>query len=189
MPVGTGSRIGRFCSRLGGFEQEPTTLLARHSPSRSAMNDLRHLCIRTMASIYKGAAAVLVLSSTIRKVATTDNDAERGLVFYLANWNSRLWTFQEDVLAEKLLLQFSDKVLAYDEVAYPRISTSITRGHCVTIPGRVQRDHGWVTPFVTFCEMDFSKDWVPRRAEGALWLLLHLKFSSRPFRRRRLEAV
>jgi hypothetical protein len=100
------------------------------------MNDLRHLCIRKMASIYKGAAAVLVLSSTIRKVATTDSDAERGLAFYLANWNSRLWTFQEGMLAEKLLLQFSDKVLAYDEMAYPQISTSIARGHCVTFPGR-----------------------------------------------------
>lgn len=98
------------------------------------MKALRLKCIRQMASIYKGASAVLVLSSTIQKIRTTDSDAERGLALYLANWNRRLWTFQEGMLAKKILLQFSDQAIDHGKVEYPEVRTSIARGHCVTFP-------------------------------------------------------
>lgn len=118
------------------------------------LKDLRLLCIRKMASIYKGAAAVLVLSSTVRKVATTDSETERGLALYFANWNRRLWTFQEGMLAEKILLRFSDKAINYDDVDYPGVSTSIARGHCVTFPK--QASIGTMAEFVIL--RDFLRD-------------------------------
>jgi hypothetical protein len=98
------------------------------------MKALRLKCIRRMASIYKGASAVLVLSSTIQKIRSTDSDAERGLALYFTNWNRRLWTFQEGMLAKKILLQFSDKAIDHEKVEYPGVRMSIARGHCVTFP-------------------------------------------------------
>lgn len=97
------------------------------------LKQLRHLCIRKMASIYKGASAALVLSSTIRRVAS-DNTIESSLALCLSNWNRRLWTLQEGMLAEKILLQFSDRAVNYDDYDCGNIDVSVARGHCVTFP-------------------------------------------------------
>ena len=75
------------------------------------MRTLRRRSIAKMADIYQAASAVLVLSSTLQAVATTDSEREKGLALYLNNWNRRLWTCQEGLLAKKLLMQFSDKAI------------------------------------------------------------------------------
>lgn len=98
------------------------------------MKERRIRCIRRMASIYKGAAAVLVLSSGVLQVSTTDSEQEQHFALFTSNWNRRLWTFQEGMLAERLLLQFADKSLDHDRVSYREVSKSVNRGHCVTFP-------------------------------------------------------
>lgn len=95
--------------------------------------ELRKLCIRRMAGIYEGATSVLVLSSNVQHIPSTADEFRVGLALYFANWNHRLWTFQEGMLAKKLLFQFSDKALNFQtEMNFPGSARSIMRGHCVT---------------------------------------------------------
>jgi hypothetical protein len=102
---------------------------------QSEMKALRGKCIRKMAKIYTGASAVLVLSSTFRNIASTARDYEIGIAYYLSNWNLRLWTFQEGMLAEKLLIQFSDKAVDYrNDGDFPGVTESVERGYCITFP-------------------------------------------------------
>ncbi|RVX75976.1 hypothetical protein B0A52_00333 [Exophiala mesophila] len=98
------------------------------------MKERRMRCIRQMASIYKGAVGTLVLSANLRKIPSNAPEHERGLALYLTNWVRRLWTFQEGMLSEKILLQFADKVINMDHMIYPEVGRSITRGRCVTFP-------------------------------------------------------
>lgn len=105
----------------------------RDSPEMKAR---RIHCIRQMASIYKGAAGTLVLSANLRQISAKAPEHERGLALYLTNWARRLWTFQEGMLSEKILVQLADKVVNLDHLSYPEVARSIVRGRCVTFPKR-----------------------------------------------------
>jgi hypothetical protein len=100
------------------------------------MKNLRGKCIRRMASIYEGGAAVLVLSSTFRYMPSTASEHEIGIAYYLSNWHRRLWTFQEGMLAENLLIQFSDKAFDYRNDGPSNVSDSVEKGYCVTFPNQ-----------------------------------------------------
>ena len=77
-----------------------------------------------------------------------------GLALYLTNWSRRLWTCQEGVLAQKILLRFSDKDISNDNIDYPAVDVSITRGRCVTFPKNA--GHATMSEFVVL--RDFLRD-------------------------------
>jgi len=109
--------------------------------------DLRKLSIRRMGAIYESAAAVLVLSSDIRRVPSTADEYQKSLAIYFANWNHRLWTFQEGILANSLFLQFKDKALKFIDDMKPPLSTKGPKtGHCIDFPDQAQY-HCMVDPF------------------------------------------
>ncbi|KAI1080626.1 hypothetical protein F5B20DRAFT_579873 [Whalleya microplaca] len=95
---------------------------------------VRREAIRKMADTYKAASAVLVLSSTLEAVSTTDSEEEISLAVYLANWNRRLWTTQEGMLAKVIMLQFADKAVSNHDLEYPGVEKSIASGHCISFP-------------------------------------------------------
>ncbi|GAB1318000.1 hypothetical protein MFIFM68171_08210 [Madurella fahalii] len=78
--------------------------------------------------------AVLVLSSTLEAVASTDSEHDIGLAFYLANWNRRLWTTQEGMLTKVIMVQFADRPVNNDDILYPDVDKSVASDHCVTFP-------------------------------------------------------
>ncbi|GAB1317791.1 Heterokaryon incompatibility domain-containing protein [Madurella fahalii] len=103
-------------------------------PVGGKMRAIRRKAISMMANIYKAASAVLVLSSTFENIATTDPESEIALGLYFTNWNGRLWTFQEGIIANRLLLQFSDKAVIAKTLDTPGVYRSVATGHCVTFP-------------------------------------------------------
>ncbi|EPS45971.1 hypothetical protein H072_21 [Dactylellina haptotyla CBS 200.50] len=98
------------------------------------MKAARKSAIATMTGIYGAASGVLVLSSNLQAISSTDSDAEKGLGLYFTNWNRRLWTWQEGMLAKKLLLQFSNEPIDIYHYELKDGRRSVRRGHCVTFP-------------------------------------------------------
>ncbi|KAI1370224.1 hypothetical protein F4677DRAFT_369790 [Hypoxylon crocopeplum] len=103
-------------------------------PVDKSKKELRRECIRKMGNIYRGAAAVLALSSTLKRVAMTDGNIDRNLATYFANWNRRLWTFQEGMLAKRLFIQLSDRAVDIFQMPHPDVGKSVAIGRCVTFP-------------------------------------------------------
>lgn len=69
---------------------------------------LRKMTISRMRTIYTEAHRVLVLDSRVRSFSRTASQNERGSSLFLSNWQSRLWTFHEGLLARNLFFQFED---------------------------------------------------------------------------------
>ncbi|KAH8586869.1 hypothetical protein B0O99DRAFT_748013 [Bisporella sp. PMI_857] len=70
--------------------------------------DLRKMAISRMRTIYTEAHRILVLDSWIRSLCRTASQNEIGACLFLSNWQSRLWTFHEGLLARNLFFQFKD---------------------------------------------------------------------------------
>ncbi|OTB03161.1 hypothetical protein M426DRAFT_180611 [Hypoxylon sp. CI-4A] len=83
-------------------------------PVGDDMRPFRRKAIQNMANIYKASAATLVLSSSLSTISTTDDERDWALALYLANWNKRLWTCQEGMLAHVIMLQFADQAVSND---------------------------------------------------------------------------
>lgn len=64
--------------------------------------------IRKMHDIYSYASCVLNLDDWVQEIPKTASIIERTARIYLCNWQHRLWTCQEGVLAKMLYFQFSD---------------------------------------------------------------------------------
>ncbi|KAF8542597.1 hypothetical protein BDD12DRAFT_907891 [Trichophaea hybrida] len=69
----------------------------------------RKSAIAMMRKIYEEAYRVLVLDSWIQEVPSTSSLDEKSARLYLSNWQRRLWTCQEGVLAQALYFQFKDR--------------------------------------------------------------------------------
>lgn len=69
---------------------------------------LRGQAIKQMRSIYQGAHRVLVLDSWVQELDRKTSIVEKAVRLYLSNWQHRLWTLQEGVLARNLHFQFKD---------------------------------------------------------------------------------
>lgn len=98
------------------------------------LKTLRKKCIAMMANIYRSASASLIISSTIRPVASTDSEIDQNLALFFCNWNRRLWTCQEGMLATKIWFQFSDKALDLEAIQTPFANRSVRTGHAVSFP-------------------------------------------------------
>jgi hypothetical protein len=71
-------------------------------------DEARKQAIRKMRNIYELADRVLVLDSWTQALSRSADIIEKACRLYLSNWQSRLWTLQESVLAHGLFIQFKD---------------------------------------------------------------------------------
>ena len=71
-------------------------------------DELRNQAIKQMRTIYQKAHRVLVLDSWVQELDCKANIVEKASRLYLCNWQHRLWTLQEGVLARNLHFQFKD---------------------------------------------------------------------------------
>jgi hypothetical protein len=69
----------------------------------------RKKSIAHMSAIYHEADIVLVLDSWLQEIPRSVNITEKAIRMYLANWQRRLWTLQEGILAKKLYIQFTTR--------------------------------------------------------------------------------
>lgn len=69
---------------------------------------LRQKAIILMTNVYKSAASVMVLDRTLQKLSTKIRVEELLLRIYTSPWMTRVWTYQEGVLAAKLYFKMSD---------------------------------------------------------------------------------
>ncbi|KAH8586339.1 hypothetical protein B0O99DRAFT_695592 [Bisporella sp. PMI_857] len=78
--------------------------------------DLRKMAISRMRTIYTEAHRILVLDSWIRSLSRKASRNEIGACLFLSNWQSRLWTFHEGLLARNLFFQFKDGPTSLSEM-------------------------------------------------------------------------
>ncbi|KAI5837084.1 hypothetical protein DFP73DRAFT_569367 [Morchella snyderi] len=78
--------------------------------------DMRKRAIGLMAQTYRDAAVVLVVDSGIRSCSLSAPLSEKLLRVASSGWMQRLWTLQEAMLAQKLIFEFSDGLLAADKL-------------------------------------------------------------------------
>lgn len=76
---------------------------------------LQELALEKMRDVYSDAVVVLVLDEWLLSVSLESMTAvEAGMRIFSCTWNTRLWTFQEAGLAQKLICQFADSVCDLD---------------------------------------------------------------------------
>ncbi|KAF3165733.1 hypothetical protein EYR41_000453 [Orbilia oligospora] len=105
------------------------------SPER---RKIRKMAIGQMAHIYAAASAVLVISSSFKAIKPSGSASiDNGLGSYLANWNRRLWTFQEGMLASKLVFLYADGEMEFSQNRPgTRAGRLVEGGCCVDFPFR-----------------------------------------------------
>jgi len=86
-------------------------------PVGEAQKDLRRMAILQMRDIYEGADRVLVLDDRVQKLSLTNSPfCDRAVGLIISNWQSRIWTLQEGIMAQQLFIQFSDGVCTLREL-------------------------------------------------------------------------
>ncbi|KAK1753882.1 hypothetical protein QBC47DRAFT_385136 [Echria macrotheca] len=85
-------------------------------PDVAGQDEAQNLAISMMRETYQNATAVLVLDSWLQAQSVTSvPDHESLMMIISSDWNRRLWTLQEGVLAKTLFFQFIDGVYDIDE--------------------------------------------------------------------------
>ncbi|KJZ79185.1 hypothetical protein HIM_01336 [Hirsutella minnesotensis 3608] len=85
-------------------------------PVAEEHKDLRSKVIKQMRAIYEAADRVLVLDDRVEQLAVSSSICDRAARLVVSNWQSRIWTLQEGVMAQQLFFQFSDRALALPEL-------------------------------------------------------------------------
>ncbi|KAG0560290.1 hypothetical protein KC19_10G169100 [Ceratodon purpureus] len=75
-------------------------------PAGETVKPYRKQAISQMLRIYRSAHRVLVLDNWLENLDRGSSSFEKGIRLYLCNWQSRLWTLQEGVLASNLFFGF-----------------------------------------------------------------------------------
>lgn len=75
---------------------------------------LRKLAIQQMREIYESSDRVLVLDDRIEQLSVSSSYFDRAVRLIVSNWQSRIWTLQEGVMAHQLCFQFDDGALTYE---------------------------------------------------------------------------
>ncbi|GAM40005.1 hypothetical protein TCE0_034r12015 [Talaromyces pinophilus] len=111
------SESGSPVDRSVGFWMDTLCILSdERSKEKPGYRDIRDSSISNMRNIYKGAHRVLVLDKWIQEVNRSADVIEKVSRLYLSNWQHRLWTLQEGVLAQNLFFQFKDGQLELDDL-------------------------------------------------------------------------
>ena len=78
-------------------------------PDAIGTTEIQDLALGQMRNIYANATAVLVLGSWLFTSGMSAASPEEILLkIFCCTWNTRLWTFQEGILAKSLYFQFKD---------------------------------------------------------------------------------
>lgn len=85
-------------------------------PVSDEHKELRKQTINQMREIYEGADRVLLLDSWLEELSLSSSIYEKATRICLSNWQHRLWTLQEGVLAQQLSIQFKDGPMTLDEI-------------------------------------------------------------------------
>ncbi|XP_044722128.1 uncharacterized protein HRG_05043 [Hirsutella rhossiliensis] len=85
-------------------------------PVAEEHKDLRSKAIKQMRAIYEAADRVLVLDNRVEQLAVSSSICDRAARLVVSNWQGRLWTLQEGIMAQQLFFQFSDGALALPEL-------------------------------------------------------------------------
>jgi hypothetical protein len=85
-------------------------------PVGSAHEEMRKKTVQQMRDIYESADRVLVLDSRIEELSISSSIVDRAARLMVSNWQSRIWTLQEGVIAQQLFFQFSDGALTLGEL-------------------------------------------------------------------------
>jgi hypothetical protein len=78
--------------------------------------DLRIQTINQMRQIYEDADRVLVLDDWVEELSVSSSIYEKAVRIRLCNWQHRLWTLQEAVLAQQLCIQFRDGQRSMEQI-------------------------------------------------------------------------
>lgn len=80
-------------------------------------NDLKMKSIAMMEDIYRTAAIVIAIDSTLRPLSTEDSTTKAfAMQFLMSDWNGRLWTFSEAILVKKLRIAFKIEVISVESL-------------------------------------------------------------------------
>ncbi|KAF7172084.1 hypothetical protein CNMCM5623_004361 [Aspergillus felis] len=85
-------------------------------PVGSTQEQMRKKTIQKMRDIYESADRVLVLDDRIKELSVSSNIVDRAVRLVVSNWQSRIWTLQEGVMAQQLFFQFTDGALTLGEL-------------------------------------------------------------------------
>ncbi|KAL6719422.1 hypothetical protein ACLMJK_003662 [Lecanora helva] len=100
----------------------------------------REMAIRNMTDVYRKADRVLVLDSWIYNTSREDHINDRSMRILMSNWQRRLWTLQERVLATDLFFQYRDGPQHRDDLIIDmRLYVHFDRGfyHQIAVEGLV----------------------------------------------------
>ncbi|KAF7128381.1 hypothetical protein CNMCM5793_003111 [Aspergillus hiratsukae] len=86
-------------------------------PVGSAGEEMRQKAIQKMRDIYESADRVLVLDGRVEELSISSSIVDRAARLIVSNWQSRIWTLQEGVMAQQLFFQFGDGALTLGELA------------------------------------------------------------------------
>jgi len=99
-------------------------------PVQKSDRPFRDMAIRNMAIVYGKADRVLVVDSWIQKGSRTDHITERSARIFMSNWQRRLWTLQERILAKQLYFQYRDGPQHRDDLIVDlRLDVHFGRGY------------------------------------------------------------
>jgi hypothetical protein len=119
-------QLTRIADRLGKLEATEAcgelciwtdTLCVPVDPQHS---QLRQLAIMNMHKVYRDAYAVIVMDADLLRLQGRPPLHELGIRLYLTAWSSRLWTYQEGALNDRLLVMTADGFLDVDEYSSNR---------------------------------------------------------------------
>lgn len=112
-------------------------------PVADHLVEYRKKAIGQMRDIYENADRVLVFDSWVRETPVSASLAEKAARLYLSNWQHRLWTMQEGILAANLFIQFRDGVESLEDLidrnleyrkSYPGMYTGLVEQTLSRIP-------------------------------------------------------
>jgi len=80
---------------------------------------LRSQAIKVMKRTFAEAKSVLVLEAELMQATRNCGNEEKLMRIYCSSWLRRLWTYQEGMLAQTLIFQFSDGPVSLQELWAP----------------------------------------------------------------------
>lgn len=75
---------------------------------------IREQGIAQMHKVYKEAYAVIVIDADLLSLKERPSVNELGVRLYMSAWSSRLWTYQEGALNDRLLVMTADHIVDFD---------------------------------------------------------------------------
>jgi hypothetical protein len=120
------SRIQKLVTAAAGGRKMPfwiDTLSVPQSNNKEHLQPWRLKAIRDMDQIYRSSFAVLVLDAELQSVHSHAPFEELLARFACCSWLRRLWTLQEAVNGQKVLLQLSDTAVDMMTSIFERLQT------------------------------------------------------------------